>query len=282
VLAAAVAAAAAPVGAQPRSPAGCADGALGAPAGDGVDTVHLAVGRAVGAVPPAGVARSVLDAVAEEFRMPAAAAGAVSMGGRRLDAPGAPLVVHPALGATFLVELRRDGRVARIRVTQRSLVDGVDAALYRAVQTADSARAFFARTDGPATLPLSVRLTLRPEAGEASRPVALLRQPRYGPAENARLLSALPLPSTPEARDGVSAEEGVRVAFEAVVDVSGRVVAGTERLVEYTNPAFAVQVFEWLRHEARFAPARVGGCPVRQLVWWGLAVGARPQPPSPR
>jgi hypothetical protein len=43
-------------------------------------------------------------------------------------------------------------------------------------------------------------------------------------------------------------------------------VPGTERLAAYSNPALAGEFYRWIRDQARFAPAHVGGCAARQLV----------------
>lgn len=245
----------------------CDSAAAFTPAGEGGDTVYLAVARAPEADSlPTAFAASVLDAVAEEFRLPAAMTGAALSTTARMQGDRGELsVFRPALGAALLVEFKRDGRLGRTRAAQRSLVDAADVALYRAVTAADSAHSFYARDRGPSVLPAVVRLTLQPDSAEARRAVAVLRQPRYQGAANSRLLTKLPEPESPEARAGIFSGRA-EVAFEYVIDVTGRPVPGTERLASYSNPALAGELYRWLRDQARWAPAQLGGCPVRQLV----------------
>jgi hypothetical protein len=265
-LAALAACAAARVAAAQPAPR-CDSAAAFAPLGVDADTVYLAVARAPeGDSLPGAFAASVLDAVADEFRLPPSMVGAVfGTAGRRAADPAAPPVFRPDLGAALLVEFRRNGRLGRTRAAQSSLVDAADVALYRAVAAADSARSFFAREHGPAALPAVVRLTLRPDSAEARRAVAVLRQPRYRATSDARLLARPPEPESPDARQGIFSG-AAEVTFEYVIGLDGRFVPGTERLASYSNPALAGELYRWLRDQARWAPARVGGCPVRQLV----------------
>ncbi len=72
-----------------------------------------------------------------------------------------------------------------------------------------------------------------------------------------------PLPRFPQLLKDAGVEGMVRVSF--VVDTLGRVELETVRMVESTHPAFAVAVQVTLPR-LRFAPARVGGRGVRQLV----------------
>jgi len=72
-----------------------------------------------------------------------------------------------------------------------------------------------------------------------------------------------PLPRFPQLLKDAGVEGMVRVSF--VVDTLGRVELETVRMVESSHPAFAVAVQVTLPR-MRFAPARVAGRGVRQLV----------------
>lgn len=72
-----------------------------------------------------------------------------------------------------------------------------------------------------------------------------------------------PLPSFPRLLKNAGVEGMARLSF--VVDTLGRVEPGTATVMESTHPAFALAVQAALPR-LRFAPARVGGRAVRQLV----------------
>ncbi len=72
-----------------------------------------------------------------------------------------------------------------------------------------------------------------------------------------------PLPRFPQLLKDAGVEGIARLSF--VVDTLGRVELGTVRVLETTHPAFAVAVQAALPR-MRFAPARVAGRAVRQLV----------------
>lgn len=70
-------------------------------------------------------------------------------------------------------------------------------------------------------------------------------------------------PDYPNALRRAAVEGTVLVAF--VVDTLGRVEAESVRIVSATHQLFAESVRRWIT-ETRYAPARVRGAPVRQLV----------------
>ena len=72
-----------------------------------------------------------------------------------------------------------------------------------------------------------------------------------------------PLPRFPQMLESAGVEGMARLSF--VVDTLGRVEPGTALVLESTHPAFAIAVQATLPR-MRFAPARVGGRAVRQLV----------------
>jgi len=72
-----------------------------------------------------------------------------------------------------------------------------------------------------------------------------------------------PLPQFPQVLRNAGVQGMARFRF--VVDTLGRVELETVQVVESTHPAFALAV-RVILPRMRFAPARVGGRPVRQLV----------------
>ncbi len=79
----------------------------------------------------------------------------------------------------------------------------------------------------------------------------------------ARLLPRSPLPRYPEMLKSQRLEGGARLRF--IVSAEGKVELESVQVLEATHPAFAEAVRAVLPR-LRFAPARVGRTPVRQLV----------------
>ena len=99
-----------------------------------------------------------------------------------------------------------------------------------------------------------------PEPGVLSEPGVLLADQVEVPAA---FDTRSPLPRFPQVLKDAGVEGLVRLRF--VVDTLGRVELGAVQVVESTHPAFALAVRVTLPR-MRFAPARVGNHPVRQLV----------------
>lgn len=99
-----------------------------------------------------------------------------------------------------------------------------------------------------------------PEPGSLPGPGVLLVDQVEVPAA---LDTRSPLPRFPQVLKEAGVGGMARLSF--VVDTLGHVELETVRVVESTHPAFALAVRTTLPR-MRFAPARVGGRPVRQLV----------------
>ena len=116
--------------------------------------------------------------------------------------------------------------------------------------------------------------------GEADRAVGLLQIPLFGNARQVGPTPGLEGPHYPEGERDARHQGEVNAEF--VVDENGVMVPGTLRILSYASEAFARAVFEFLGR-ARFTPATIGGCPVKELVmqpfqFW-LSTG--PRPPIP-
>jgi len=182
-------------------------------------------------------------------------------GGRR----GRAELTTPTAALQFRLTLRRDGSLVWLDQTQRSLSPALDGALENAIRQADSARALplvpkKLRGD---TVVMFITLTAGDKAEAGARPLARAQVPVVRLTSPVRPRGDNSAFRYPEAlrRAGVPGE----VLLQFVVDQTGRPVAGTYRIVRATYAEFADAVLEVLP-TYRFAPARVGECPVMQLV----------------
>jgi TonB family protein len=148
----------------------------------------------------------------------------------------------------------------------RSLADALDAAVLRAVQAVDSADgptlpwdgkrggervAFLAIANSPARTP-GVRL-----------PLVAVRTPVFRHDRSVTPVETRVGPHYPEELKAASIEGRARVDF--VVTEGGRIDPATLRVREFSHPAFAASVLEFLQRTA-FRPGLVAGCPVKMLV----------------
>jgi TonB family protein len=178
-------------------------------------------------------------------------------------------VVNDEVRLTF----RRDRHLAEATLTTRSLSDAADLALLTAVRQADSAGTLPPLAEDvkwPDKAVVFVALTTqdRPEAikpaiEQVGRDVAVLRLPIYGTATAAKPGPDMRPLRYPQEEQRADVEGDVTVQY--VIDETGGIAQGTMRVLSYSTEGFARSVFEVLR-DARYVPATVGGCPVRQLV----------------
>jgi TonB family protein len=177
----------------------------------------------------------------------------------------------PAIYGELMVAFDSGGRVARVEVAAHSLVPGLDAALVRAVFAADSLDQPLPMREAKSRQPilfLSLTTTRPPlpaggDGGRFVRPVSVLDVPLYDDAVNARTAPESRGPAYPREERSVYRQGSVRMQF--VIDETGHVLDGTARVERYTSTAFAQAVLTALPI-IQFTPARIGDCPVRQLV----------------
>ncbi len=176
-----------------------------------------------------------------------------------------PRTTHLDFGMELLISWKKNGSLKRIGIAQSSLIPELDAAMIRAVVAADSARAFPMRNAGIAGEELNTYVDLGLSASvpagshelfRLTLPVLVLDSPvrpilhRYSPKYPDELR-----------RRGIEGQ----VSFQFVVDERGRTIPGSYRLVKFSHREFARAVLDELQI-TRFDPARVGGCPVKQIV----------------
>ena len=251
------------------------------------DTVHRVVYLALGnPLPRAGThlrawSEVVLQEVAGQFRPPA------TITIRQLTiAPfyvqaGAGPEKMPGLAGDAVVRVERGGRVALASITSSTGSPEIDEALLRAIAAADSLQMVPPLPENhrePAAL-LRLRVTTTQPTDRVSLPRFRVSLPITwitSPLVPADRLSARPpeYPRTLRER-GI---EGMVIA-QFVVDREGRMEPNTLRFLRARHVEFVDAVIRVLPGY-RFKPARVGRCPVRQLVQlpFEFRLGA-PSPP---
>ncbi|MBV9880917.1 MAG: TonB family protein [Gemmatirosa sp.] len=250
----------------------CDSSVFTAPVATTIDTLRLRMkSSAVLPVLPQPWTDLALDEIGARMEIPRPLALAAFDEAQPPLPPALPMEVEPSIYTEVRLTLRRDGHLAGLELVARSLVDAMDAALLHAVRAADSASAlgplpasvpdsavvFLLLTRGTLPAPLGAFATL------PSRDIARLSLPRYRGAVPIRPAPGTAGPAYPRAEREARTPGTVLAQF--VVDADGAVAAGTTTLVSYTSTPFATSVLEFLP-TARFLPARIGGCPVRQLV----------------
>ncbi len=176
-----------------------------------------------------------------------------------------PLTAHLSFGLEVMIAWKRDGSLKKVGLAQSSLSPALDKAIIHAILAADSARAFPTRNAEVAGQELSiyidVDLVSRTPAGShelfrLTLPVFLLDN----------FASQVPNSAAPKypldlRNRGVEGE----ASFEFVVDERGRAVGESIRVIKFSDREFARSALEMLPR-AQFAPARIRGCPVKQIV----------------
>lgn len=171
----------------------------------------------------------------------------------------------PALSAVYGFTLRRDGSIRDVRVRLAALAPGVDSAVVHALQVAGSLGAV-AEDDGDLVPRGGLELLLRLSAGVAApghgRPLFNSTVGLYA-LTDAVPPDTLPTPDYPRAEEEAGWNGHVLLQF--AVDPHGRPASETVELLQATSIGFARSALEVLP-KVRFRPARVGACPVWQLV----------------
>jgi TonB family protein len=264
--------AAATASAQPRST--CDSTALTHPVGTMLDTLRLVVRPGAGVKRlPSPWTEVVTDEIGSRLRIEPPLVIPV-FGSVSRASPSGPALTHPAMLNEVRLRLRPKGHV-EAELTARSLADALDGALLRAIREADSAGVFAVLPDGlsqGSTLFLSLTTgepadSLRPPdeptIESIRRDLSILSLPLYRDATEMKPMPGNQGPRYPD-RERLANVQG-EVLVDFVVDESGAFVPSTLRLVRYTSEGFARAVFDALK-PMRFAPATVGGCPVKTLV----------------
>ena len=176
-----------------------------------------------------------------------------------------PSLRSPALSAVYGFTLQRDGKIRDVAVRLAALAPGVDSAVLRAIGVAGSLGGL-AEADGALVPRGGLELLLRVSAGVAApgegRP--LFRSPvGLFAITDAVPPDSIPTPEYPRAEEESGWDGHVLLQF--AVDPTGRPAMETVELLQATTIGFARAALDVLP-KVRFRPARVGACPVWQLV----------------
>jgi TonB family protein len=244
----------------------CDSSAIKTPVRSGSVIISVALHGSPWVRVPKSYAELLLEEIASRVALPTPLflpvfGGAPDAVGRRDRAK----LTAPTAALQFRLTLRRDGSLVWLDQTQRSLSPALDGALENAIRQADSARTLppvpkELRGD---TVVMFITLSAGDKAEAGARPIARAQVPVVRLTSPVRPRSGNPPYRYPQAlrMAGVTGE----VLLQFVVDQSGRPVPGTYRIVSASHAEFAAALLEVLPTH-RFTPARVGDCPVMQLV----------------
>lgn len=180
-----------------------------------------------------------------------------------LTAPSAGNKVYPSFTSEFLLTLRKDGSAKKVEMTQTSLMPQLDDAIASAIHAADSAHDF-PPLDGVTTassMPFFVDFDMGSGVFTTGFPVFRASVPLF------RATSVQPdvlvSPKYPEELRTRGKQGEARVRF--VVDETGRVAKGSHRFLKLSEVPFGQSVIDAFPR-MRFKPARIGNCPIKQIV----------------
>lgn len=182
---------------------------------------------------------------------------------------------EPVLYGVYDFSISRSGAITKVTTAVPSMAPGFDSAVTAAIEAsvADSAPAVVTRAIGGDMIALELRISTGPEDTRFRVPSERLFTATFPRLRliDARVTGAKPLPEYPEDErdDGRDGEVMLRV----VVDGAGLPIISTLEVLHATSPAFALSAARTLARY-HFAPARVGSCPVPQVVeipfWFSL------------
>lgn len=192
----------------------------------------------------------------------------------RTDLNGRGLAVAPTLTTVVAFSLGPSGAVLESAVAASSLAGSADTGILAAIQGAGSARAF-PRMPASSSPRESIRFdvvvtTIPPDSTQHAVVVDQIRVPEW---PLARAVGTAPgvQPIFPSTRTGAASRPD-SATFEFVVDESGKVNLSTGRAISTAgrvgDPAYLdfVARIAQILPALRYAPARVGTCPVAQVT----------------
>jgi TonB-like protein len=183
---------------------------------------------------------------------------------RRLSASAEPVLRAPTLTGAYRVRVAGDGVFASLETIRASLMPGFDSAAMAAIKTAGDVKGLFAPRDGTPMATIDFRFATDSVGGPGWTVRRLVtsffpRMPVADAAVQSGTTSA-DLPQT-ERREGLPVETVLRF----VVDRTGEPIMETLEIVRGSSIEFVRAALTALSKQ-RFAPARIRGCPVAQLV----------------
>jgi len=218
---------------------------------------------------PTSFASFVADAIATHLVLPKP----LALGVYSADFPGSvpvgstePNRVVPAFSSEFMVSFRRDGTVGDLRLSQQSMAPELDAAIARAIHTADSTFSFPPINDATdkSELVVFIDIDLTDSVSAGTYPLFRVTLPVYPVTRvSTQLHNSDALPRYPD--ELRSRHLNAQAMLKLVVDESGRMAEHSYRFVALTELPFGQAVMDVLPR-LRYTPAMIGSCAVKQLV----------------
>lgn len=267
-------------------PAAACDSVLRAAAVDSLQTVVTAyLARTDGGLVPREYADLLLQDFGQRFRVPqplrvpVLAPGPASL---RALAPNRRSAVSPReLRITGMYELTAasDGSGAEVRVRLTSMSVSFDSAVVATLEAMarDHSMPMLPDVESDDSIPLRLSITSGPPEPGRARPLFRTTLPRYA-ATDAAEAPGNPKPAYPAVERALGMDG--YVLLQLVVGGDGRVEPGTVEVLQATSAPFLRSAVPLLG-KLRFTPARVGSCPVPQVMQLPLRFVASDSGPPP-
>ena len=198
------------------------------------------------------------------FRLTVFTGPALTPSFRRRSAKANPVLRSPTLTGGYRVKVGADGAFSRLETIRASLMPGFDSAALVAIKAAGDSKGLFVPLDGTGSATIDFRFATDSGGGPGWTAQRLVRTilPRM-PVTDATVEPASASADLPqsERREGVPAETVLRF----VVDRAGEPIMETLEIVRGTSLDFVRGALTALGKQ-HFAPARIKGCAVAQLV----------------
>jgi hypothetical protein len=174
-------------------------------------------------------------------------------------------VVRPVIvTGIYRATVQGGDSVPQVVVLRRSLIEGFDGAVVKAIRAASSVPGIFTASTGS---PMTIDLSFTSDSVAGAQRLFTGEFPRMSVKD---AMARADNPAAPYPRDSTVAEEPVTVMLRFVVGPDGRVVPGTVEVERLAPLAFIKAAYESLDRQ-RFVPATVNGCPVAQQVDYPFA-----------
>jgi hypothetical protein len=189
---------------------------------------------------------------------------------RRISASAEAVLRSPTLTGAYRATVGSKGTLATVETIRASLMPGFDSAAMTAIKAAGDTKGLFAPRDGTPLATIDFRFSTDSVGGPGWTVQRLVSTtfPRM-PVTDAVVQSGSPsadLPQT-ERREGLPTETVLRF----VVDRAGEPILETLEILRGTSVEFVRAALTALGKQ-RFAPARIHGCAVAQLVEFPFAL----------
>jgi TonB-like protein len=189
---------------------------------------------------------------------------------RRISANAEPVLRSPTLTGAYRVRVGANGAFSTLETIRASLMPGFDSAAMAAIKSAGDSKGLFAPRDGTQSATIDFRFATDSIGGPGWTVQRLVsttfpRMPVTDAVAQSGSASA-DLPQT-ERREGLPTETVLRF----VVDRAGEPILETLEIVRGTSLEFVRAALAALGKQ-HFAPAKMRGCPVAQLVEFPFAL----------